>query len=247
MRTVASAVNPDPPAARTPSLYESYGRVEQKRRTRAAIKHAAAGLLDESPSPSMAEIARRAGISRSGAYRYFPTIEALIAEVALDAVVAPDIATIDAAAQTPGSTRERLAAVVQTDHEVVARHDATFRGALRTMVAPQAANDRMPRRPGNRLRYLHAALADIETTVPADAYTRLLAALAMTVGIESRIVLIDIVGLDDHEAEHVKQWIATTLLEATTNNTHSTTDNRAINSAKPRPISRTARAPRRHS
>ena len=44
----------------------------------------------------------------------------------------------------------------------------------------------------------------------------------MTVGIESRIVLNDIVGLDHDEAEHVKQWVATTLLDAATANTQRT-------------------------
>ena len=222
MSVDSANVKHEPPAPASPSLYESYGRIDQKRRTRAAIKDTAINLLEHDPSPSMARIARRAGISRSSAYRYFPTVETLLAEVALDAVVAPDIATIDAAASTPGTPQQRLAAVIHTDHEVVARHDLTFRVALRTMAAAEPARDRLPRRPGNRLRYLSTALTDLQGTIPADDYTRLLAALAMTVGIESRIVLNDIVGLDHDEAEHVKQWVATTLLNAATANTQRT-------------------------
>ena len=222
MSSVELDVKQDRPNAPSPSLYESYGRIEQKRRTRATIKSAAAALLANDPSPSMGEIARRAGVSRSSAYRYFPTVEALVAEVALDAVVAPDIASIDAAAAIPGQPERRLAAVIHTDHHVVARHDRTFRGALRTMVAAEPAGDRLPRRPGNRLRYLSAALTDVQRQIPPEEFTRLVAALSMTVGIESRIVLTDIVGLDDTESEQVKQWAAATLLRAAITSTRAT-------------------------
>jgi AcrR family transcriptional regulator len=222
MSSVELDVKQDPPDAPSPSLYESYGRIAQKRRTRATIKSAAAALLANDPPASMGEIARRAGVSRSSAYRYFPTVEALVAEVALDAVVAPDIASIDAAAASSGRPERRLAAVIRTDHQVVARHDATFRGALRTMVGAEPAGDRLPRRPGNRLRYLGTAIEDVQDQIPAEAFTRLLAALALTVGIESRIVLTDIVGLDDTEAEHVKQWAAATLLRAAMTSTDGT-------------------------
>jgi AcrR family transcriptional regulator len=197
------------------SLYESFGRIDQKRRTRAAIKAAAAQLIASDTTPSMADIAQTAGVSRSSAYRYFPSVDALLAEVALDAAVAPDIATIDAAATTPGQPHERLAAVVGTDHRVVARHDAPFRAALRTMLAAETALDRLPRRPGNRLRYLTASIDDIKQQLPAPEFARLVAALALIVGIEARIVLSDIVALDDDEAEAVKQWMAATLLDAT--------------------------------
>ena len=93
----------------------------------------------------MAEVADAASLSRSSAYRYFPSVEALIAEVALDATVAPDIEGIDTVAVLDGTAEERLTAVVRADHEVVIRHDAAFRAAIRTMLADEAAHDRMPR------------------------------------------------------------------------------------------------------
>lgn len=201
-------------AAAALSAYESFGRVDQKRRTRELIKAAAARLTSDGAIPTMADVADAAGLSRSGAYRYFPSVEALIAEVALDATVAPDIEGIDAVAILDGTAEERLAGVVRADHEVVIRHDASFRAGIRTMLADDAARDRMPRRPGNRLRYLATAIAPLdERLLPAER-ERLVAALAMIVGIESRIVLCDIAGLDDDEAEHVKQWAAAALVDA---------------------------------
>ena len=196
------------------SAYESFGRVHQKRRTRELIKAATARLASDGAIPTMADVAAAAGLSRSSAYRYFPSVEALIAEVALDATVAPDIEGIDTVAVLDGTAEERLTAVIQADHEVVIRHDAAFRAAIRTMLADEAALDRMPRRPGNRLRYLATTIAPLnERLLPAER-ERLVAALAMIVGIESRIVLCDIAGLDDHQAEHVKQWAAAALVNA---------------------------------
>ena len=64
------------------SAYESFGRVDQKRRTREPIKAAAARLASHGAIPTMADVADAASLSRSSAYRYFPSVEALIAEVA---------------------------------------------------------------------------------------------------------------------------------------------------------------------
>jgi AcrR family transcriptional regulator len=196
------------------SHYESYGRVDQKRRTRETIKRAAARLAADGATPTMADIADASGVSRSSAYRYFPSVEALMAEVILDATVSPDIATIDAAADSARSAEQRLAAVIRTDHAVVIRHEQSFRAAIRSMLADEAAHDRMPRRPGNRLRYLARAVEPLRERLTPEQHDRLVAALALTVGIESRIVLADIAGLDDTEAEHVKHWVAAALLDA---------------------------------
>jgi AcrR family transcriptional regulator len=68
---------------------QSDRRANQKSRTRAALVEAAARLLRDGP-PTVAEAADAARISRATAYRYFPTQEALLVEVAdLAPVVAP--------------------------------------------------------------------------------------------------------------------------------------------------------------
>src|SRR5919199_875057 len=59
------------------------GRVRQRRRTRAAIVTATADLLAAGRTPSIAEIADAADVSRRTVYEYFPTVEQLL----LDATV----------------------------------------------------------------------------------------------------------------------------------------------------------------
>ena len=58
-------------------------RANQKARTRAAIVDAAERLRKtEGETPTVARAAEEAGVSRATAYRYFPTQEALLVEVA---------------------------------------------------------------------------------------------------------------------------------------------------------------------
>src|SRR5215208_1915615 len=60
------------------------GRANQKRRTRAAIVEAARRLLDQGTTPTVADAAAAALVSRTTAYRYFPTQEALLVEVSME-------------------------------------------------------------------------------------------------------------------------------------------------------------------
>ncbi|HET8632461.1 MAG TPA: helix-turn-helix domain-containing protein [Thermomicrobiales bacterium] len=195
--------------------YDSFGRMNQKRRTRAALKAAAAELVRRGETPTVAQVAEAALVAKSTAYRYFPSQEALLAEVLLDEAVAPDLAAVDAAAAMSGPAAARLDAVVRADHALVMRHEAAFRTAIRAMLAPPAADPAtVPRRPGNRLRYLAAALAPLGDRLGAERLERLVMALAMCVGMESVMVLADICGLPPDEAEAVKRWATAALLQA---------------------------------
>ena len=60
------------------------GRANQRRRTRKDLLEAAGRLLKDGRTPSLEEVAEAALVSRATAYRYFPSIEALLREAALD-------------------------------------------------------------------------------------------------------------------------------------------------------------------
>ena len=64
------------------------GRVNQKRRTRAAIVEAAQAMLQEGVTPTVAQAAEAALVSRTTAYRYFPTQESLLVELSVNLDVA---------------------------------------------------------------------------------------------------------------------------------------------------------------
>lgn len=197
------------------SPYESFGRMNQKRRTRAALMAAATELVRRGETPTVAQAAEAALVSKSTAYRYFPSQEMLFAEAMLEVAVAPDLAALYIAAGTPGDAAMRLDAVVRADHAFVVKHETAFRTALRAWLLPRADDPTdVPRRPGNRLRYLAEALAPLQDQLGTEHLRRLVMALAMCVGTESILVMVDICGLTAADAEAVKRWAAAALLRA---------------------------------
>jgi AcrR family transcriptional regulator len=197
------------------SSYESFGRMNQKIRTRIAIKAAAAEFMRRGETPSMVQIAQAAFVSKSTAYRYFPSQEALIAEIMLDAAIALDMENVFAAAKTSGTAAARLDAVVRADHALVVQHERTFRTAMRVMLTSHMDDaSETPRRPGNRLRYLAEALAPLAEQLGREQLQKLVMALTLCVGMESIIVMKDVCGLTPVEAEAVKRWAASALLQA---------------------------------
>jgi len=197
------------------SIYEATGRTNQKRRTRQALIDKATELVREGHTPTVAEVAEAALISKSTAYRYFPSQQLLLVEVNLTEVVRHDLDALYSASEQPGTPQERLDAVVRGDFAMQLRHEDAIRQAVAAWIvrdAPRSAA--RVRQPGNRLRYVARALDDMKDELGYERFERLLPALAMCMGIESVIVLKDICGLSDEEAEAVKRWATQALLKA---------------------------------
>lgn len=205
--------------------YESFGRKNQKLRTRTALKDAAAEIAREGGMPSVAKVAERAGISRTTAYRYFPNQDALVAEVILDETIRPDLAAVYDAAHSGETARERLDAVIRADHALVVKHETAFRTAIRAMMLPgHNGEGSIPRRPGNRLHYLEDALQPVASQLGPERLARLVRSLAMCVGLESLLVMEDICGLGHAEAGATKRWAASALLTAALSEAGGTSD-----------------------
>ena len=101
------------------------GRINQKRRTRAAIVAAAAELVRQGKSPTVAEVADAALVSRATAYRYFPSQEYLLAEAALESIrgdVDESLSTVESV-DDRGADRarhlERHTLLARFEHETV--------------------------------------------------------------------------------------------------------------------------------
>jgi len=189
--------------------------MNQKRRTRAALVAAAAEFVRIGEVPTVAQVAESALISKSTAYRYFPSQEALLAEALLTVVNRTDLEAVFVAARSTGTAEERLDGVVRADHALVVKHETAFRTAVRAMLAPRGDDQSdVPRRPGNRLRYLAEALAPLDDRLGPERMRRLVIALSLCVGMESIMVTMDIGGLPLEDAEAVKRWAAAALLKA---------------------------------
>ena len=196
--------------------YQDTGRINQKRRTRTAVLEAAAKLVREGKTPSVAEAAEAASVSRATAYRYFPTQESLLVEVATTGGLAW---TEDVLGALPSSddAEARVKAVVDALTAVMVERDRGLRTMLKISLERSLEDGRnTPVREGRRASYLDEALAPLRGTLPPGELERLNAALGMVIGTEALVVLRDIYGLDPEEARSLMRWAAAVLFRAAT-------------------------------
>jgi AcrR family transcriptional regulator len=194
--------------------YETVGRTSQKLRTRTALKTAATELIAAGQQPTVHEVADAAGISKSTAYRYFPSRELMYAEVLLSATVGNDRQQVYAAAQGEGDAPHRLDRVIRADHAFTGKHEHALRAGLRAFLLLIDTYPDAPLEPSHRVRYLTTAIEPLAGQLPADTTRRLVAALSLVVGIESALITQVSCGLTAAEAEDVKRWAAASLLRA---------------------------------
>jgi AcrR family transcriptional regulator len=188
----------------------------QRNRTRAAIIEAATALMREGRLPTVAEAAERALVSRATAYRYFPTQESLLLDVAnVEALVKP-VEELVASFPTQ-DVAERLAALVDTFTTSMLSDEALIRTGERiymdTWLANQADGNHTPVRAGRRMRYIDEALKPLGDRLGESGLKRLRCALALTLGTEALIAMKDSAGLDDdEEIVATLEWAAGALL-----------------------------------
>jgi AcrR family transcriptional regulator len=194
-------------------------RANQKARTRRAIIEAAQRLRRAGGAPTLAQAAEQARVSRATAYRYFPTQEALLVELA---EVTPRVAPVEEALRDLGDDDDvegRLLLLLDTFGPVVLAEEVHFRRALRVyqdtwLRSRRGGGDNGPEvREGRRMRWLDAVLEPL-TDLSDERRRRLRAALALTIGIDAMVVMKDVCRLDDDEALAVLRWAATVLLRA---------------------------------
>lgn len=191
----------------------SEGRERQRRRTRKAIVDAAARLLGRGETPSVAEIADAADVSRRTVYLYFPTLEHLLADAALEAARG----TVEPRIATEGDAGDRLEALVRALHQGFAETEALGRTIIRLTVGASApSTPGRPLRGYRRVEWIESALAPLRDEVPPERFERLVSALTLLMGWEATIVLQDTRGLTTAEAEEVCVWAARALLAAET-------------------------------
>lgn len=191
------------------------GRPNQKRRTRKDLLKAAAQLLKDGRKPTLEEIADKALVSRATAYRYFPGMDALLAEALLDVAV-PDADTLF---DESGST-DPVARLEQVDtalHDLTLANEASMRLMLSNSLLRGAAGEDspgIPARQNRRTPLIEAALKPVRRQFTPAALRNLTSALAMVIGTEAMIVFKDVLQLDDAEARKVKRWAIRALVDA---------------------------------
>lgn len=188
--------------------YERTGRIRQKQRTRDALVRAARDLVAQNgAAPTVEEAARAASVSRTTAYRYFPTQNALLVaahpEVAASSLV-PDDAGDDPEARLLGAVDAFIRIVLDTEH-----HQRTM---LRLSLHPDVSTASLPLRQGRAITWFEEALAPLRPRLTDAEIHRLALSVRSCVGIESLVWLTDVAGLAREEAVERMRWSARALL-----------------------------------
>jgi len=199
-------------------IRQERGRVNQKRRTRAAIVAAAAELLRQGKSPTVAEVADAAAVSRATAYRYFPTQAYLLSEAAVEGVREEVDRVLQSLNLDSHAPEARLDAIVCTLQERTAAQEPGFRALLRLSLeqpfgkeAGQEIGDPV-RRGARRVDWIERALASVWSDLDEPTRDHLVGALSLCMGIEALVVLRDVCAFSPEQAVETSRWAARALL-----------------------------------
>jgi AcrR family transcriptional regulator len=187
------------------------GRRNQKLRTRKALVDAANAFLDRGERPTLDEVAEAALVSRATAYRYFPSVDALLADAFFERVFPPPSEVL------AGASDDAVERVLRAEAAV---NDPIFANQLAVYVVTklyaehwleQEARER-PLRPSRRLAYIDAALEPLAGRLTGRQLRRLRHGLALAIGTEAPIALTNVCGLTDREAREVTRWVVEALV-----------------------------------
>ena len=190
------------------TTYELTGRTRQKQRTRDALVAAARALVARGgAAPTVEAAAEAASVSRTTAYRYFPTQRALLVAAHPETTVStlvPDDAGDDPEARLLGAVGAFIRIVVDTEHQQ--------RTMLRLSLDPETSSESLPLRQGRAISWFEEALAPLRPRLTNPEIHRLALSVRSAVGIESLVWLTDIGGLTREEATERMLWSARALL-----------------------------------
>ena len=190
-------------------------RPNQRRRTRKDLLEAASRLMKLGLSPNLEDIAQEALVSRATAYRYFPSVEALLLEASIDLEMPdPEALFPSGSSADPVARLERLDAAMD---EMMAANEGPLRlmlaNALQRVVRGELDGEAPPRQ-NRRGPLIEAALEPArDQFAPADL-DRLGKILALIIGTEAMVVFKDVLQVDDAEARDVRLWAIRALVEA---------------------------------
>ena len=188
-------------------------RSNQKSRTRKDLLRAAARLMKEGRNPTLEEVAEEALVSRATAYRYFPGVEALLVEAALDVAMptAEELFAGDGSVDPVARLRRADRAV---DAMIRSNEPALRRMLIHSLQRGLEPGGTLPVRQNRRMPLIEAALAPASGAFAPAARDRLVKAMALVIGTESRVAFKDVLRLEDEEATAVRDWMIEALVHA---------------------------------
>jgi len=163
----------------------------------------------------MAEVAEKALVSRATAYRYFPSLEALLVEAPIDGVV-PTAEELFRRTKSK-DPEERTEKAEQAVHKMVYANEPQLRVMLAKCLersVQRGGSDVPPIRQNRRGPLIAAALEPARSSFAPETYKKLQAALACFFGPESMVVFTDVLQMNRRQARDTKRWAVRALVRA---------------------------------
>jgi AcrR family transcriptional regulator len=189
--------------------YEQTGRVGQKARTRTALISATRELLAAGVKPTMEGAADAAAVSRTTAYRYFPSLHDLLAATyphIEETTLLGDDPSLDPVA--------RLEAVAADQARRILEFEPEMRAMLRLSLEPASQTMKLPMNRALRIGWIEDALSPLRGTLSEAEFRALVHGIGATLGIESFVWLVDVAGLSREHAAKVIRSNASGLLRS---------------------------------
>ena len=175
-------------------------------------------IVERGETPTVAQAANDALVSRTTAYRYFPTQESLLLElsVKIDIREVEDLVSRPLDDTTP---EDRLLEFVDLFNRHALANERLYRTGTRHymdmwLAAGRAGDDHPYTREGRRAEMIADILEPLRATVPKAELRRVEAALCLVAGGEAIQVLRDVCRLDADEALAITHWAAGAILTA---------------------------------
>jgi AcrR family transcriptional regulator len=151
--------------------------------------------------------ASAASISRTTAYRYFPS------QMTLLIAAHPEMeASTLLPAHIGQDPEERLVAAVAAFCELIVETEPQLRTMLRLSLEPELSPKELPLRKGRAIGWFEEALSPLRSQMSDEQLRRVAIAIRGAVGIEPLIWLTDIAGLTRAEATQQMLWSAVAIL-----------------------------------
>ena len=182
--------------------------MRQKARTRDALVAATRQLLRDGVTPTVEQAADAARVSRTTAYRYFPSQRALLAAT-FPHLEGGSLLGDD----PPADVRARVALFAEKMTESIRANEAEMRAMLRLSLEPGVALHEVALRQGRRTIWVADALAPLRGSLTSARFDQLTLAIAAATGIESFVWLVDVGGVDRATAGDVLKSTCSALLE----------------------------------
>ncbi|MBO9642858.1 MAG: TetR family transcriptional regulator [Pseudacidovorax sp.] len=171
-------------------------------------------MMADGVTPSVAELAEAAEVSRATAYRYFPTHSSLIS-----AVVDESLGPILSWRSSKREAQARVDDLLCYAYPRLEQYEVQLRAAIQVSLqqgaqvrAGKAGTD-APFVRGHRIELLSAAIEPMREQLGEERFRRVLQALSLVYGTEVFLVLKDIWHLDADAILDVARWTANAILQ----------------------------------